>query len=493
MKKILTTITILLTLFSMFSFADSPSPDKTYDECHIDSNRISEIRKQTNDCVTEELSKDTKQGNLLRRLTTPDDFSETQKTIMFFVGLAAIALIVKVVHSLVKATSNESFKEMTQNKSKTVFTSIIVIFIVSIITSESSLKSSHRLINDSLWSMPLNMYTSLVYIKEKINPVLNTTISASKSQIQDKVLSFNSAIVDTQLCAISYKQELISYHNTKKLKNEFDKLNSVDEIVCIDEFVTDNSSKSYQDLGNTTLLSSAIRHCSQKFGVFYQDCGGYKLEADLQPLNKAFEASIEQTVAFTNEYVGMTCKASLEADKEGNEAFCLEYKNGSVKPLDSDLTMEDIYPLFNKINIEAAEKVSSALIGTESQQGLKLKDIESNTKLLSIIDLTTRFFSSGDRSKQYQTLITNELSKISITESKTKMLDNGYNVKEKSLDDMVILDAEDYFFKINGEIRILFDSSSLSRSAINDSFNFLSDYKLAFGNYTDAKGEKITK
>ncbi|WP_230848943.1 hypothetical protein, partial [Vibrio campbellii] len=111
---------------------------------------------------------------------------------------------------------------------------------------------------------------SMIHVKETFNPVVDSTIEASMSQVQEKALRFNSDVVNTEICAITHKQDLASIYSTKELIEETLVQDSHDELNCIDDFIKDNSSTSFADLGNTTLLSAAVRECSVKYGVVYK-------------------------------------------------------------------------------------------------------------------------------------------------------------------------------------------------------------------------------
>uniref|UniRef100_UPI000A7E4521 hypothetical protein n=1 Tax=Vibrio campbellii TaxID=680 RepID=UPI000A7E4521 len=112
------------------------------------------------------------------------------------------------------------------------------------------------------------------------------------------------------------------------------------------------------------------------YGVVYKDCGGFKLDSSVEGLNKAFEENINEMVKFTNEYVGMVCEKAFEEDKEANGSYCLNYQDRKFEQFSSPFAMNDIYPLFNQMNVQAAERIKAALKGSDTEAGIVLNDVE---------------------------------------------------------------------------------------------------------------------
>ncbi|WP_224067772.1 hypothetical protein [Vibrio penaeicida] len=483
MQKILYTFLLILTLSTSVSFAYEK--DKTFEECGIQGNDISEIRKQSEDCVNHELSQNTRQGDLMRRVISPADYSATVEWIVYLLTGFASLMIFSKLYTVYKLQSQDLQNEQNIQKSKMIFSLVIVLTLATIITSERGLQAAVRVMNDTFLGIPMKTLVSMIHVKETFNPVVDSTIEASMSQVQEKALRFNSDVVNTEICAISYKQDLASIYSTKELMKGTRVQDDHDELNCIDDYIQANASKSFAEIGNTTLLSAAVRECSVQFGVVYKDCGGFRLDSSVQGLNKAFEENISEMVKFTNEYISMTCEKAFEEDKEANGSYCLNYKNRKFEQFSSPLTMNDIYPLFNQMNVQAAERIKAALKGSDTESGIVLDDVESETKILSYWNLLVRFFKTNHLKDEYQQAIDVELNNINKVLGSSRNLEKGYALKDREIDNIVILNANDFFTKINAEITVLFNSSSLVKSAMSDSLAFLKDYKLAFGQYTD--------
>ncbi|PJN44079.1 hypothetical protein [Vibrio parahaemolyticus] len=491
MQKILYTFLLLLTLSTSVSFAYEK--DKTFEECGIEGNNISEIRKQSEDCVSHELSQNTRQGDLMRRVISPSDYSATVEWILYLLTGFASLMIFSKLYTVYKLQSQDLQNEQNIQKSKMIFSLVIVLTLATIITSERGLQAAVRVMNDTFLGIPMKTLVSMIHVKETFNPVIDSTIEASMSQVQEKALRFNADVVNTEICAITYKQSLSSIYSTQELLEETLVQDTHDELNCIDDYIQANASKSFAEIGNTTLLSAAVRECSVQYGVVYKDCGGFKLDSSVEGLNKAFEENINEMVKFTNEYISITCEKAFEEDKEANGSYCLNYKNRKFEQFSSPLAMNDIYPLFNQMNVQAAERIKAALKGSDTESGIVLDDVESETKILSYWDLLVRFFKSNHLKDEYQQAIDVELNNINKVMGSSRNLENGYALKDREIDNIVILNANDFFTKINAEITVLFNSSSLVKSAMNDSLAFLKDYKLAFGQYTDGTATERLK
>ncbi len=109
--------------------------------------------------------------------------------------------------------------------------------------------------------------------------------------------------------------------------------------------------------------------------------------------------------------------------------------------------MNDIYPLFNQMNVQAAERIKAALKGSDTESGIVLDDVESETKILSYWNLLVRFFKTNHLKDEYQQAIDVELNNINKVLGSSRNLEKGYTLKDREIDNIVILNANDFFTK----------------------------------------------
>ncbi|NOH31028.1 hypothetical protein [Vibrio mediterranei] len=504
--KNLHSILLIIALFCCsFSFAQEPKSrnyedDRKVSECHVSSNRdLNAIYKDMNDCVKDDLNKDTELGELYRNLLLPDEPDEIIEDINWLYGFLVIVGMGVWSYKLFISQSSYYRDRIARERSNFIMKAVFVLLFLSIIASVDMFNFVTRTAVNNGLSIPFSQVTTLSKVKSQLTTVSDNAVTSSQSQIQQKALTFNSAVVDQHLCAVAHKQEILSpYGKEIDYKTYLDNpdyagvsYESDDEIMCVESFLKENDGKSIQELDNSLLLVAAIRECSEKHSTAIKDCGYLNANSSMSELNAAFNKSALKMVDFTNEKIGVECKQDLAMfdDGKGRDEkfvpFCSTLRDGSITTFSSDLNETELQNIFDNNNLTLAKEISSLLAAKLVLSDKEKEELELNSKtyLLSFQANVDYFLEIENEKEYYLSEIDNLLNSFTHNRGSSRMRTNGRNLRDRSFDSRVYDSSFDYFFAINNDLRVMFDSSSLVQSAIFDDFQFLKDPLLLFGAY----------
>jgi len=490
MKNLLQTLLVFTMLFSGFSY--SVEIDKKVNECHIsDTYNLDKTLKETKECVLEELDKDTKAGNLIRKSFTPESSEDTsQKLINIFSAMSFFVMIGTGI-VLFKMLTPANQEELGKQKSDVSFKAIVVFFIMSTITTPPLLALTIKDTLNTYFEKPLTFWNSLNYITANSDTVKKHAIAASKSEISEKSLFLSKRIVDSHICATGYFQERVSAYT----KEEYLVMKSDEEIKCINDYMQDNSDKTLKELGNRILSSSAIYECSSKFSSFETDCGNVIAESSIPDLNLVVDKFAKEIVEFVDDYNGYKCDQTKLEDKEEHIEFCTTVKNGFKTFLSTDKSIIDIEDSFFNINKEFTTELSLALIKgindhNDTDENFKK---EEEVDLLDLFNVIKKYLSIDSYDQHYQIQISKELKTLNGTKNAGRNRYDGSNISETDNVAIIVEDAVSYFQYVKMNISSLYEHPRVLKDALKDDFAFLTDVKLMFGTYTSGDGKSQFK
>lgn len=476
--KIITKGILLLTLLCSMSTM-AYEQESLVSDCRISNiDNFSQTIRETNECAKMELEKQTKSGEILRKPFTPKDIEETVTKVKYIVSsLVLLALFFGAIN-LVKAQETKYQEEAAKGRSDYLFKVMFVSCLISIMLTPLAATSATRLILDLLNENPSTFYTAMNIQKSQSDTVISSALSSSQTQIMEEVLDVSKSAVSQQTCALGYHQEMISAY----AKEDFEVMQSNDEIECIDTFLKENEGKKLSELGYRLLLPAAVFECSYQHNSTIKNCGSIYSKSSIPALNEVVDKYTKEIADFTEDYVGYSCNETFIKDKEDHRTYCTTVRNSEKTILQTTNTLSQIEDNFISINSNFATD-----FGTVLKDNLKPEeDMVIDAGILDFYGNLNAFLSTRDYDIYYQQVIQKELDKISMLEGMSRNTYDGSSFEDVDSVEVVIEDAEDFVFFTKLRISSLFENSGLLRATMLEDFNFVTDIKLLMGRYTDA-------
>ncbi|CAK1863459.1 conserved membrane hypothetical protein [Vibrio crassostreae] len=499
MKNFFNTFLLFSILISGFSFAYDQ--DRTLSDCQITQEReLSTIIEEVNDCVDEELDRDTEQAELVRRIITPVDMSETVDSILNGLGFLAFLTILFSAKGVIKAVSEKERSKLAQARSDKVFSIAVVFLIICCVSSVSALSWTIKNFADMNMSIPTTFYNVINHVKSQSDSTKETTLQASKTQFTQKALEMTQDVMNGHMCAFRHRQELMSPH----FDSSYETIRADSQLSCIEDFESTNANKSIANLGNRTLLVAAVKECSLKHGTTVKDCGYINMQSTLETTrqiagedivsnpNQVVEKYVNSMVDFANDYASYDCNRFKHTFNgrisDEYESYCSYLENGEKKYLDSSVSAIELEDRFYQLNKSFGEDL------LDQFKSISLNNnYESTTTLLSFYSNISDFLSVDKYSADYQKLINEQLSYISFIDTNSRNQENGSSINTGSFVDLTSDDVNSFFAFTQNSLNRYYNNNRLIIETSSIDFDFIKDGKLLFGRYEDATGKENFK
>ncbi|MFA0462815.1 MULTISPECIES: hypothetical protein [unclassified Vibrio] len=492
MKNIFNIFLLFTILMSGFSFAYEQ--DKVLSDCQITQERdLSKIITDVNDCIDEELDRDTEQAELIRRFITPVDLEETVDMILNGLAFFSFLMLFFTMKGIIKAISDKERSKLAQARSEKIFSIAIVFLIISCVSSVTALSWIIKASSDYTMAIPTTFLNTINHVKSQSDSTKETTLSASRTQFTQKALEMTQGMMNGHMCAVRHRQELMSFNTEPTYEHS----RKSPQLACIEDFEKANANKSIADLDNRTLLVAAVKECSRKHGVKYKDCGYINTQSTLETTrkiagqdvvsnpNQVVEKYANLIVDFTNEYVGYDCNRIKltfgDRISDKYKSYCSYIKDGEIKHFDSSMKVIELEDRLYELNKSFGEEL------LEQFKSISLNnDYESTTTLLSFFGNISDFLSVDKYSADYQNLINQQLSYISFNESTALNQNNGRSINTDSFVDLTSDDVNSFYAFTQNSLNRYYNNDRLIIETSKLEFKFVEDGKLLFGRYTDA-------
>ncbi|MGF1884378.1 hypothetical protein [Vibrio splendidus] len=502
MKNIFNIFLLFTILMSSFSYAaTSYEEDRTLSDCHItDERNIQKIITEVNDCVDEELNRNTEQAELARRIITPVEMDETVDLILKGLSFFTFLILFFTMKGIFKSVSEQERSKLAQARSDKLFSVLVVFLIIACVSTVSSLTWTIKYFGNTTASIPMTFVNVVNHVKSQSDSTKETTLSASRTQFTQKGLEMTQGVMTGHMCALRHQQELMSSY----FDSSYEKIRLNPQIACIEDFEAENANKSIAKLGNRTLLVAAVKECSSKHGVTTKDCGYINMQSTLETTrqiagkdvvsnpNEVVEKYANSIVDFANEYVGFECNEIKytfnNRISDEYEAYCSYINDGQKKYFDSSITLIELEDRLYELNKSFGEE----LLGQFKSISLD-SDYESTTTLLSFFGNINDFLSVDKYSADYQNLINKQLSYISFKNEDSRNQENGSSINTDSFVDLTSDNVNSFYAFTQNSLNRYYNNNRLLIETSKLDFDFIKDGKLLFGSYTDATGTENYK
>jgi hypothetical protein len=480
------TISILIfTLLFSFS-ALAMEKDLTIGECnysHQASKNLKVSVEENSKCLTEALAKKTEQNNKNKK--TFSDASGKLKSSYdtikpYMGGLLTLLLLYKLIQFL----SPENRERAKQGGTD-------VLFKVSLFSLAVMIMSEVELIQDisdkGLNTVFHNMILPLAvnnHIKEQSDTVKQHAVESNRTIITEKIVDMSQSMFESEICAISYKTNLMTSYSLKDLKVV--EANPV--LRCIDDYKSKNSNKSITEMDNRMLLSSAINHCSQVSESSHLiDCGKQYSLGSSQDVTSVINKHSIRMAQLANEFHAVNCLILKGNNQNNYETYCRDYNNGDFSLIETNKTLSDFDTNFNSI-VESFVSDYSRVLKNEME--LKQKIVREGI-MTSAYDQALEAMTITNRDEDYGTIIKDRVNELQFISPYRRDFETGRHLQSAVTDLKVIESVDDYFSYLNHSSLSYFENSNNFVSNLLRQFTWITDPKRLIGEYTDSLNEEF--
>ncbi|MBH0073984.1 hypothetical protein I6F48_00200 [Pseudoalteromonas sp. SWYJ118] len=480
------TISILIfTLLFSFS-ALSMEKDLTIGECNYSYQASKNLKvsvEENSKCLTGALEKKTEQNNKNKK--TFSDASGKLKSSYdtikpYMGGLLTLLLLYKLIQFL----SPENRERAKQGGTD-------VLFKVSLFSLAVMIMSEVELIQDisdkGLNTIFHNMILPLAvnnHIKEQSDTVKQHAVEANRTIITEKIVQMSQSMFESEICAISYKANLMTSYSLKDL--EVIDANPV--LLCMDNYKAKNSSKSITEMDNRMLLSSAINHCSQVSESSHLiDCGKQYSLGFSQGINSTINKYSIEIARLANEFHAVNCNILKNKNKNNYETYCRDYTNGDFSLIETDKTLGDFDTHFN-FTIESFVTDYSNIIKREMEL---IQKIVKEGKMASAYDQAVEAMTIPNRDEEYGKIIKDRVNELQFISPYRRDFETGRHLQSLVTDLKVIESVDDYFSYLNHSSLSSFENANNFASNLLRQFTWITDPEKLIGEYSDSLNEEF--
>ncbi|WP_075498244.1 hypothetical protein [Moritella viscosa] len=493
MNKIIIILTLIFSISTSYGYEEAAR----IGSCNYSSDtNIQSIVEDAQECIETELDKSTEQNDLNLQVLDelPNDLKEANDFLMYFnVTILAFVLGFKLYESLNPKIREKKQKKLIDTIVRVVLALLFFTTIVNTDMSEDVLGSGYKVIQKNIL-LPSEVHNKL---KEQSTVEKQRAIDANKSVIASKILGVARGMVNTEMCAISYRTEAMSSFGQNDIIVDIpiiDRPNdyvperietSVPLLDCISEFEELNKHKTISDLDNRMLSSASVAHCSNLFDGNLIDCGSQYFHGDSALVPTLLNEYAIKMSDLTNTFHEVKCK-ELEAkglDQAEYKTFCRDYDEIGILYIDTESapSLEEFDSLFSEI-VEQFILDYSAILESEIMIENQTQ-ADSELYLTSLFDQAILTMTVDSKDEGYASAINNRLIEITSSAPHKVDFDSGSHIGDDVTHYNHIESVDDYFTYLNSQIQPFFDDANSFASQMLRDYEWVSNPEILNGYY----------